>query len=360
MTANNKDRFDPNAMTAAVQRSLRGKYLDKWLLVEDLDTGRSVRVYANDVGSMGGTDNSINRQDPRIVDLSPAAFKQLYGSLNRGTGRIRVRIDPNQRGQSPSRVRASAQPNEELGSQFIAQLEAEGGYEDTAGPAVQRKPWAGEAGQFAAKGSFQNGLDAINKAGASVMGFLQGKSNDIELVTRFYSKNPEVANQYDLPVNLFVRYISGIGAKGLKVSQPQGQKVLKQIEAAKQNLPAMVAWTEQNMRPDHVASYKRNIAKGMIPVSGASPRDAEIDNSLGRFWAMPQKDGSYLITEDFNFSYAPKGQGGDDKRAAGMRRAIPSLSPVAQAQRLVSGGYGKPFKYTLRIWPDGRVNVGSQ
>jgi len=105
MTANNKDRFNPNHMTAAVQRSLRGKYLDKWLLVEDLDTGKSVRVYANDVGSMKGTDSSINRQDPRIVDLSPAAFKQLYGSLDRGPGRIRVRIDPNQRGRSPSRVK---------------------------------------------------------------------------------------------------------------------------------------------------------------------------------------------------------------------------------------------------------------
>lgn len=105
MTANNRDRFNPSHMTAAVQRSLRGKYLNKWLLVEDLDSGKSVRVYANDVGSMGGTDNSISRQDPRIVDLSPAAFKQLYGSLDRGTGRIRVRIDPNQRGQSPSRVK---------------------------------------------------------------------------------------------------------------------------------------------------------------------------------------------------------------------------------------------------------------
>jgi hypothetical protein len=348
-------------MTAAVQRSLRGKYLDKWLLVEDLDTGKSVRVYANDVGSMGGTDNSINRQDPRIVDLSPAAFKQLYGSLDRGTGRIRVRIDPNQRGQSPSRVRASAEPNEELGSQFIAQLEAEGGYEDTAGPAVQRKPWAGEAGQFAAKGSFQNGLDAINKAGASVMGFLQGKSNDIELVTRFYSKNPEVANQYDLPVNLFVRYISGIGAKDLKVSQAQGQKVLKQIEAAKQNLPAMVAWTEQNMLPAYAASYKRNIAKGMIPVSGFGARDQEIDNSLGRFWAVPQKDGSYLIKEDFNFSYAPKKQGGNDKRAAMVKGGgVPSLNPAEQARGLVTGGYGKPFKYTLRISPDGKVQVSTR
>jgi rare lipoprotein A (peptidoglycan hydrolase) len=54
---------------------------------------------------MGGTDNSINRQDPRIIDLSPAAFKELYGSLNRGTGRIRVRLDPNQKGKSPSSVR---------------------------------------------------------------------------------------------------------------------------------------------------------------------------------------------------------------------------------------------------------------
>ena len=99
----NGEIYNPNAMTTAVQRSLRGKYLNKWLLVEDLYTGKSVRVWANDVGSMGGTDNSISRQDPRIIDLSPAAFKQLYGSLDRGTGRIRVLIDPNQRGKSPSR-----------------------------------------------------------------------------------------------------------------------------------------------------------------------------------------------------------------------------------------------------------------
>ncbi len=84
-------------MTAAVQWSLRGKYLNKWLLVEDLDTGRSVRVWANDVGPMGGDERSPSRSDPRIIDLSPAAFRRLYGELDRGVGRIRVRIDPNQR-----------------------------------------------------------------------------------------------------------------------------------------------------------------------------------------------------------------------------------------------------------------------
>ena len=97
LTANNRDRYNPNAMTAAVQRSLRGKYMDKWVIVEDLDTGKSVRVWVNDVGSMGGTNTSINRQDPRIIDLSPAAFQRLFGGLNRGVGRIRVRIDSNQR-----------------------------------------------------------------------------------------------------------------------------------------------------------------------------------------------------------------------------------------------------------------------
>ena len=93
----NGERYNPRAMTAAVQWSLRGKFLNKWLIVEDMETGRKVRVWANDVGPMGGDERSFNRKDPRIVDLSPAAFERLFGGLNRGVGRIRVRIDSNQR-----------------------------------------------------------------------------------------------------------------------------------------------------------------------------------------------------------------------------------------------------------------------
>lgn len=89
----NGEPYDPSKMTAAVQRSLRGKYLNKWVRVEDLDTGRSVRVWVNDVGSMGGTDRSINRSDPRVIDLSTAAFRALFGSTSRGTGRIRIQLD---------------------------------------------------------------------------------------------------------------------------------------------------------------------------------------------------------------------------------------------------------------------------
>jgi hypothetical protein len=86
----NGEPYDPGAMTAAVQLSLRGKYMNKWVTVEDMDTGKTVRVWVNDVGSMGGTEKSINRSDPRVVDLSPAAFKKLFGSTSRGVGRIRI------------------------------------------------------------------------------------------------------------------------------------------------------------------------------------------------------------------------------------------------------------------------------
>ena len=86
----NGERYNPNAMTAAVQWSLRGKYLNKWVTVEDMDTGKTVRVWVNDVGQMGGSRLDINRSDPRVIDLSPAAFKQLFGSTQRGVGRIRI------------------------------------------------------------------------------------------------------------------------------------------------------------------------------------------------------------------------------------------------------------------------------
>ncbi|MEB3360699.1 MAG: RlpA-like double-psi beta-barrel domain-containing protein [Synechococcaceae cyanobacterium] len=86
----NGERYDPSRMTAAVQWSLRDRYLNKWVRVEDLDTGRSVRVWVNDVGQMGGTRTSVSRADPRVVDLSPAAFRRLFGSTRRGVGRIRI------------------------------------------------------------------------------------------------------------------------------------------------------------------------------------------------------------------------------------------------------------------------------
>jgi hypothetical protein len=91
------EKFDPNAMTAAIQWSLRDKYLGKNVVVEDLDTGKKVKVKINDVGPMGGDEKSLHPTEPRIMDLSQGAFRALYGSTDRGKGRIRITLDNTRR-----------------------------------------------------------------------------------------------------------------------------------------------------------------------------------------------------------------------------------------------------------------------
>ena len=93
----NGEIYNPNKLTAAIQLSLKSKYINKWVKVENMDTGKTVRVWVNDVGQMGGNEKSFDRKDPRIIDLSPAAFKKLTGGLGKGVvDRIRIEIDPNQ------------------------------------------------------------------------------------------------------------------------------------------------------------------------------------------------------------------------------------------------------------------------
>jgi hypothetical protein len=92
----NGEVYTGKGMTAAVQWSLKPKLMNKWLVVEDQNTGRRIRVWANDTGSMGGSERA---PADRLIDLSPVAFKRLFGSLSAGVGNIRVFIDPIQRGR---------------------------------------------------------------------------------------------------------------------------------------------------------------------------------------------------------------------------------------------------------------------
>lgn len=222
-------------------------------------------------------------------------------------------------------------------------------------------PWSGKPGQFSNKGSFQNGLDALNKAGASIAGFLAGTPNDIALVRKFYAANPQVANQYDLPVNLFLRYVAGIGDRDLQVSQAQGLKMLQAISEAKKSTQQLLEpGALAALTPDRRKSMQDNIRKGLIPVGITFRPDGELINSLGRFWAKPQKDGSYRIIENFNFDYAPGGKQGrtamsnviKDNPLGGL-----ALDPAIHASRLVASGVGQPFKYELVVMPDGTVRT---
>jgi len=92
----NGEIYNPKKMTVAVQWTLRGKLLNKWLLVQDSKSNKTVRVWANDVGPLLG-DNK--RTGARHLDLSSAAFTKLFGSTRQGLGDIKYKVDPDQGGR---------------------------------------------------------------------------------------------------------------------------------------------------------------------------------------------------------------------------------------------------------------------
>jgi rare lipoprotein A (peptidoglycan hydrolase) len=92
----NGDIYNPSKMTVAVQWTLRDKLLNKWLLVQDAKTGKTVRVWANDVGPLVGDSRTTGA---RHLDLSSAAFTKLFGSTGQGLGRIKYKVDPSQKGR---------------------------------------------------------------------------------------------------------------------------------------------------------------------------------------------------------------------------------------------------------------------
>ena len=92
----NGEIYNPKKMTVAVQWTLRGKLLNKWLLVQDSKSGKTVRVWANDVGPLVGDEKKTGA---RHLDLSSAAFTKLFGSTRQGLGRIKYKIDPSQSGR---------------------------------------------------------------------------------------------------------------------------------------------------------------------------------------------------------------------------------------------------------------------
>jgi len=228
-------------------------------------------------------------------------------------------------------------------------------------------PYVGRPGELAEKGTISNSLDVLNRAGASPLGFITQNPNDLKLVKNYFTENPDVTNQYSLPVNMFLRYYTGIGAEGLKLSPEQGQKILTGIKTAQSDLsdPAQRTSFYSNLSPAYAQSYKQKIESGMIPV--ATPRSlpvqGEVNLSLGRHWAKPLPGGSYQVDEDFNFPYAPKNKEGSPGIAEMSSRpnwfsALGALTnPQSLANDLVSRGYGTPFRYRLNVSPSGDVQT---
>ena len=234
-------------------------------------------------------------------------------------------------------------------------------------------PYVGKPGERSSKMGIPNALDVLNRAGANPFGFVMQNPNDLTLVKKYFTENPDVTNQYDLPTNMFLRYYTGVGAKGMQLSPEQGKQILSGISIAQQDLDTPEERQKyfedtQNTFPAYAASYKKKVQSGMVPIATerSLPPDGELNYSLGRHWAKPLPGGGYEIDEQFDWGYAPKNKGGSSEAG---QRAIQQSSeqtpswyaalsgPAALAENLVTKGYGNPFSYRLRISPTGEVQT---
>lgn len=236
----------------------------------------------------------------------------------------------------------------------------------------QEQPWAGRPGQFRNNWQPLNAIDAITKAGANPLGLAQANPNDIKLVSNYYSANPQVANQYDLRTNLFLRYMSGVGTKDLEIGPETGREIYDVVTKSHAPIQGMKNWTDGTAMERLYAKYGQDsgalqrLSKGHVPVrydnnfGNINYGRTETAFGLGQFWAEPQTDNSYIISDKYDFFYAPKDKGGTDEEAhkrlqeATKNKTI--LNPVQAATKLMVTGVGTPYPIRLQVYPDGRVD----
>lgn len=233
-------------------------------------------------------------------------------------------------------------------------------------------PYVGRPGERSNRSSIDNALDVLRRAGASPLGFATTNPNDMALVKNYFTRNPDVMNQYDLPTNMFLRYYTGVGAQGMELSPEQSDKIRQGIEIAKQGTedPSKREEFLSQFNPAYRKSYENKMGTGLIPVATPEsiPPGGEVNFSLGRHWAKPTPQGGYQVDEKFDWGIAPVDKGGStnpgQRRLAQEANQQPSWlaalsGPAAFGQNLVSRGYGEPFSYRLNIPASGQIQVQS-
>jgi hypothetical protein len=230
--------------------------------------------------------------------------------------------------------------------------------------------YVGKPGRFAGEGRVLNAIRAVTTAGANPIGVATGNPEEIKKVANYYGSFPDVTNQYDLSTNMFLRYLSGTGAEGLKVSPELGKQLYSDIR--QQETKFINPETQNSIflggkAPDYV---KTKVATGATPVYYGGLSDAVAPNravlptdvgqrwqlatSLGSFWTRA-KDPSNAYTienEKYDFVYAPRKKGGT---TAGENVTFLPTNPVDIGRRIVQQGYGKPFSYSADVSPTGNV-----
>jgi hypothetical protein len=242
----------------------------------------------------------------------------------------------------------------------------------------QREP--NLAGRFAKSGPLVNALLATTTADTNPLGIVMGDKTQVKKLADYYQQNPDATNQYDLNTNMFLRYISGVGSKGLQIPQEVGTQIYKDVQEQEKK------FLNPELRQGYISGglgapegFKENILAGNTPVyylghsESLAPHKTtlpkniderwQLDKSLGSYWAQPGAGQNYNISDRYNFAYAPKiKEGGQVKlpERTGLSgfTAFMGGQPLANVGRnLVKTGYGTPYTTNLEVTPEGKVTV---
>ena len=234
----------------------------------------------------------------------------------------------------------------------------------------QSEQYVGQPGRFAGQGQFLNAIRATTQAGTDPVSVALGNPKAVEKVSKYYAQYPEMQNEFDLNTNMFLRYLSGTGADGLKIAPEVGKQLYSDIKQREQQIlnpqyresiisnPINPAYMKQGLLAGRTPVYYGGSSEAIVPQKELLPTDKgerwQLDRSLGSFWAEPTDNGYAIKDERYNFGYAPVNKGG--VKGASDVKSIPG-SITDLGRNLVKQGFGNPFTYNLDISPSGSVKA---
>jgi len=228
--------------------------------------------------------------------------------------------------------------------------------------------YVGQPGRFAGQGQLFNAIMATTQAGTNPVSVALGDKKAIEKVSKYYSQYPGMQNEYDLNTNMFLRYLSGTGAEGLKIAPEVGKQLYSDIQQQEQkfmdpqyreaviNNPGNPAYVKKGLLAGRTPVYYGGSSEAIAPAKTSLPTDKgerwQLDNSLGSYWAEPIDNGYTIKNERYNFMYAPVNK--DGVKGLSDIRTIPgSIADIGR--NIVRQGFGRPFEYSLNVDQSGAV-----
>jgi hypothetical protein len=229
----------------------------------------------------------------------------------------------------------------------------------------------GTPGRFAGEGQVMNALRATTRAGANPIGLALGNTEDVRKLATHYQQNPAQQNEYDLNTNMMLRYLSGTGAEGMRVSPEVGRQIYSDIREQEEKFQdpqyrdavinqSAVPYIKENLLKGKTGVYYGGSTEAVAPARSLLPTDVgqrwQLARSLGSYWSEPMAGSEGRRIEDrYNFPYAPSSKEGSKGESEGTF-FVPT-GPANVGRRLVQQGFGTPFGYTMDVQPSGEVTV---